>query len=249
MKLPPWLQAAGPCLLGLLWLAGCDQSSSTPQESSNVLAISWQPAFCETASRKPECRDISREDPAAGQFSLHGLWPQPGTNVYCGVEKAVIETDKSGRWRDLPIDRLPQPLWDRLRIAMPGTRSALHRHEWIKHGTCMPGATAQTYFATSIALLEAVNASAVGKLFAANIGRELRVSDIRAAFDAGFGPGAGKRVRMACERDGSRQIIREVTIGLVGKIGERPDIRSLMAAAGETDSGCPAGIVDPVGNQ
>src|SRR3546814_1497468 len=41
-----------------------------------VLAVSWQPAFCETRPAKPECvtQDEDRFD--ASHFALHGLWPR-----------------------------------------------------------------------------------------------------------------------------------------------------------------------------
>src|SRR3546814_10932851 len=54
-----------------------------------VLAVSWQPAFCETRPAKPECvtQDEDRFD--ASHFALHGLWPQPRGNVYCGVEPGL----------------------------------------------------------------------------------------------------------------------------------------------------------------
>jgi ribonuclease T2 len=71
---------------------------------------------------------------------LHGLWPQPRSQAYCGVDERAVEQDKRRRWRDLPWERLDDDLWNRLQQAMPGTRSGLHKHEWIKHGTCYDGA-------------------------------------------------------------------------------------------------------------
>ena len=52
---------------------------------------------------------------------------------------------------------------------MPGTRSALHRHEWLKHGTCY-GDTAEEYFADALQLMAELNASPVRALLAARIG-------------------------------------------------------------------------------
>lgn len=217
--------------------------------SDFVLAVSWQPAFCETAPGKPECREQTRDRPDARQFSLHGLWPQPMNRAWCGVAQAEIDKDKAGRWRDIDMARLADDLWNRLRVAMPGTRSHLERHEWLKHGTCMAGATPESYFEASLALLAALNASPVKQLFAANIGREITGSDIRNAFEEAFGTGAGERLRIACKPDGNRRLITELTIGLSGEIDAEPDLAALIAAAPETDPGCPGGIVDPVGLQ
>src|SRR5688500_1270964 len=40
-----------------------------------ILAASWQPAFCEGASGKPECRQQGKSRFDANHFALHGLWP------------------------------------------------------------------------------------------------------------------------------------------------------------------------------
>ena len=85
---------------------------------------------------------------------------------------------------------------------MPGTRSLLDRHEWIRHGTCY-GSDAETYFRQALSLADAVNSSPVQTLFSDNVGREISISAIKDAFNSGFGPGAGDRVRLACKRDGS----------------------------------------------
>ena len=110
-----------------------------PGPAQYVLAVNWQLAFCETRSRLPECRSQTEDRFDASHFTLHGLWPQPRSKAYCGVAKTDIAKDKKRRWRDLPWDRLDQTTWKRLQRLMPGTRSGLHKHEWIKHGTCYDG--------------------------------------------------------------------------------------------------------------
>ena len=74
-------------------------------------------------------------------------------------------------------------------------------------------------------------------------------AEIRAAFDKSFGAGAGQRVRVACVDDGSRRLISEITIGLVGTISPDTKLGDLILGSGPTDAGCPGGIVDPVGLQ
>ncbi len=39
----------------------------------NLLAISWQNAFCELKRRAKECRDMDSSDYGASNFVLHGL--------------------------------------------------------------------------------------------------------------------------------------------------------------------------------
>ena len=131
---------------------------------------------------------------------------------------------------------------------MPGTQSGLERHEWLRHGTCY-GEPAEEYFSDSLAMLEAVNASAVRDLFARSVGKQLTQKQVRDAFDVAFGKGAGQRVRLACENDGGRRIITELTIGLTGEIDGPKDFSRLIMAARSTAGGCDGGVVDAVGLQ
>lgn len=214
----------------------------------NILAISWQPAFCEGLPNKAECQSQTADRPDATRFSLHGLWPQPRSRQYCGAAQGLKDKDKSVGWKDLPAPELSGDVRQRLEAAMPGTRSFLDRHEWARHGTCY-GEGADAYFSEMLALLDAVNASPVAKLFADRIGRQVTADEIRAAFDQGFGKGAGERVRIACRNDGGRRLVNEITIGLAGEIGTKPDVDALIAAARPTKPGCPGGIVDAAGAQ
>jgi ribonuclease T2 len=210
-----------------------------------ILAVSWQPAFCETASGKPECRSQTSERFDASHFTLHGLWPR---DEYCGVSARDEATDRDGRWSALPALDLSAALRRDLDTKMPGTRSQLDRHEWTKHGTCFPG-DAEAYFAASLALLDQLNASPVRELFAGNTGKRLTQRQIRNALDTAFGRGAGERIRITCDDDGDRTLVSELTLGLWGTIGKAPDLASLLAAANPTRGGCESGTVDPVGLQ
>ncbi|MBJ3776714.1 ribonuclease T2 family protein [Acuticoccus mangrovi] len=213
----------------------------------NVLALSWQPAFCEVRPGVPECRRLNGPGgarlPAAQAFSLHGLWPQPHSREFCGVDGRVRESDERGRWSALPAPRVDRETAAALDVAMPGTRSALDRHEWIRHGTCY-GASADAYFDDSLFLLEAVNASAVRALFARSIGRRLSAQDVRDAFDEAFGEGAGRAVELGCEGGN----ITELKLHLNGRIvvGESR-LGALLRAAGSAPRGCRGGRVDAAG--
>jgi ribonuclease T2 len=214
-----------------------------------VLALSWQPAFCETKPSKTECRAQTADGYDATHFSLHGLWPQPNGNFYCGVNRVDRVNDKPGRWQELPPVKLDPKTRAELDQVMPGTASQLERHEWIKHGTCS-GKSQQDYFAAAIGLIEAVNGSAVRDLFAGHIGKELTAEQIRAAFDKAFGEGTGERVRVSCfkDRDSGKRLIGEVTLGLAGPIGTDSSLSKLMLASAPTrDAGCPRGVVDAAG--
>ena len=211
-----------------------------------ILSLSWEPAFCEGHANKRECASATPSGFDATHFTLHGLWPQPRTKQYCNVSQALIDADEKADWQALPAVGLSAETRTRLDVVMPGTQSFLDRHEWIKHGTCYSGRDADTYFREAVSLIDEANHSAVQTLVAANVGQELTGSAVRHAFDVAFGAGAGDRVRLSCQRDGSRRLITEITIGLVRVPGETNTLAELMRASAPTDPGCPGGIIDPV---
>ncbi len=217
-------------------------------DGAMVLALSWQPGFCETRPRLRECKSQKEGRYDVANFSLHGLWPQPRRNSYCGVSEGEISKSKNRRWKRLADLELPGPLKQKLSRIMPGSASFLQRHQWIKHGTCY-SKSAEVYFRDSLALMDVVNASPVQRLFKNSIGRRLSGGEIRKTFDEAFGEGVGERVRVACKRDGERIIIVEITLGLKGLITDNLDVGKLALASPKTNPGCPAGIVDPVGLQ
>ncbi|KQT50929.1 hypothetical protein ASG43_06685 [Aureimonas sp. Leaf454] len=212
-----------------------------------IVAMNWQPAFCEISNRA-ECRSQTSERFDASHFALHGLWPQPRGREFCGVSSALRSADENGDWLDLPAPVVSPTTRRDLERAMPGTRSGLDRHEWLRHGTCY-GTDAEEYFRDSLWVLDAVNASGVRTLFTTSVGRTLTRDAVRAAFDRSFGAGTGERVRLTCRRDGDRTLISEITLGLSGDIRVGADLAALIRAAPEARGGCSEGIVDAVGRQ
>jgi ribonuclease T2 len=211
-----------------------------------ILSLSWEPAFCQTHTTKPECAGETATSIDATHFSLHGLWPQPFKNQYCNVDAATIDRDKHHDWKSLPAVDLAPALRTRIAAAMPGTRSLLERHEWLRHGTCY-GADQNTYFGDALALVDAVNSSPVAALFADNVGKQVTSTAIRDAFDKAFGAGAGERVKVSCVGKDDQRAISEITVGLVGKPGGGHGLAELVAGSKPTSPGCPAGLVAAVG--
>lgn len=214
-----------------------------------VLALSWEPAFCEGMTDKAECKSETAASFEASHLVLHGLWPQPRRKVFCNVDKALAAADDAHQWEALPEPQLSGHMKAALGQVMPGTQSMLERHEWVKHGSCYPGGVAETYFGDAIRLMSTINASPVQGFVAANVGQTIQTADLRGKFDEAFGRGAGERVRVACKPDGNRQLITEITIGLKGDITAGTSLADLIAAASPTDAGCPSGVIDPVGPQ
>jgi len=211
--------------------------------SQNILSLSWHNAFCETHRYKKECKrsvfSFGRPNYGDKHFVLHGLWPKPKNNLYCGVEKHYVILDKHKQWNRLPHLELSDETRKRLQKFMPGYASDLHKHEWIKHGTCY-GANANRYYQDALNMVEQINHSKVGDFFKKHIGKQVTLSQVRAAFDRSFGTGTGKHVAMQCENG----LITELRLHM----GSGSDHLGVLLQRGETvRSHCHSGMVDKVG--
>ncbi|MDJ0662752.1 MAG: ribonuclease T2 [Crocosphaera sp.] len=224
---------------------------SSPVVISNddyLLALSWQPAFCETRPTKTECLTEDTNTFEASHFVLHGLWPQPRSNVYCGVSQEIINLDKdSSKWLEMPPIQLSADTRNELTEKMPGVASGLHLHEWYKHGTCY-SESPEEYYQESLALLDQVNESPVRDLFVENLGKELNATEIREPFVVAFGENAGNKIAVKCktDQDGDRNnMITEVWINLEGEIDEYSSLNQLLENADNARLGSCQGEIDP----
>src|SRR5574337_793854 len=219
-----------------------------PVAEQYVFAISWQPAFCETKPEKTECKTQEAGRFDADHFALHGLWPQPKGNIFCGVSTADRVHAEQGKWDKLPEPDLSAETRARLSKAMPGTASNLQRHEFTKHGTCFPG-SADLYFRVSLALLEQINTSRLRDLMATHIGATVSLEDITRGFEQSFGAGAGAALGVHCvdDQDSRRTLISEIRINLKGALKETIKLQDVLDRSTRTDGNCSKGIVDPVG--
>jgi ribonuclease T2 len=205
----------------------------------NLLALSWQNAFCQTHQYKKECKHMNANSFGAFEFVLHGLWPQPRNNQYCKVDKKQIGMDKNKQWNRLNKLELDSSTRKELSKYMPGYGSNLHKHEWIKHGTCY-GTSANDYYAAAISLLKQVNESKVQQYFKQNVGKIVSLKEVRKLFDKEFGSGAGKHVTMNCKG------------GLVTELwlhtgNGSNDLKELFKSGEKPRSRCQKGRVDAVG--
>lgn len=214
-----------PIVAGDCPLNNCNDAAT---QESHLLAISWQPAFCETSAgrSKPEC---SIDDPAAFQannFTLHGLWPnklsQCGINYgYCGS----VCSRPSGSMCNYPAVPLSADVRAELAEVMPSVDagSCLQRHEWWKHGTCS-GMDADTYYIVSTALTLEFNQAGPAALMAANVGGSVEVENFLALIDGAFGPDSRKLIELKC-RSGN---LNEVKIHLPREISANDTLASLI---------------------
>jgi len=211
--------------------------------NQNLLALSWHNAFCETHRYKKECKrglsDLLKRKPRDTQFVLHGLWPQPRNNVYCNVERDFIDADKRKRWRDLPCLALDDDVEKELEKIMPGFSSELHKHEWVKHGTCY-GTDANTYYGDAVKLVKQVNNSALGKFFTQNIGKKITLKQVQILADKSFGRGAGSRITLQCNRG----LVTELWLNLGSGSN---DLATLLKKGKPKKSRCKSGFIDKAG--
>ena len=216
------------------------KSASSKQ---NLLALSWHNAFCETHRYKKECKrnaaSLFRSKNNETQFVLHGLWPQPRNRVYCHVDKAFIAADKSKRWRDIPCLALDDEVETELSKIMPGFASDLHKHEWVKHGTCY-GKEANEYFKDAISFTKQVNDSALGKLFKQKIGKYISLKEVRNVANKTFGRGAGERVVLQCKNGLITELWLQLGTG-------SDDLGTLLQRGKKMYSRCKGGRVDKAG--
>lgn len=215
-----------------------NNTSPKPTYSENyLLAISWQPAFCETHQNKVECISQTEERYDASNFTLHGLWPDKLS--YCGVSASDIKKDKAGNWISLPPISTDAQTTTDLNIVMPGVQSHLDRHEWYKHGTC-DGRNPDGYFDIAIDMVKEINASDLRDLFAQNIGKTLSLKEVQIAYEKTFGSGSSQSMNLKC----SNSLATEIQVKIKRPIaGEK--LADLLIPSGGTS--CNKVTVDPVG--
>jgi len=209
---------------------------------NNLLALSWHNAFCETHRTKKECRrrllSILKPQYYEKHFVLHGLWPQPKNRTYCNLERKYITMDRYKRWNKIPDIGLSSKTKEKLSKVMPGFISNLHKHEWIKHGSCY-GTDAEQYYQDAIDFTEQINSSKVNEFFVKHIGKRVTLKQIRDQFDSSFGTGTGKRVELKCKNG----LITELWLHL----GNGSDIASMLKNAKPVHSRCQKGLIDRAG--
>ncbi len=213
------------------------------RSQQNILALSWHNAFCQTHRHKKECKrglgSFIRSKSHDNQFVLHGLWPQPRKNTYCNVSKKDKALDKAKRWSSLPSLSLDRSIREKLSLLMPGYASDLHKHEWIKHGSCY-GTDANSYFATSLSLLEQFNRSSLAAFFKLNSGKRVTLTQIKKIAQKEFGRGTSKSIAIQCKRG----MITEIWLQL-GSGSE--DLSTLLKRGKKLYSRCKGGLIDRAG--
>lgn len=212
------------------------------QYDSHVLALTWQPGFCETRRGK-ECAQLRPGDYTTTHLALHGLWPNKKS---CGYSYGFCATAVK---KKRPFCRYPRlALHDRVRAdverVMPNARLAngcLQRHEYWKHGSCRDK-DPNNYFQLAVGLTDQVNASPfVSRFLQNNIGRTVSRKQILRSFEDSFGRDSSARLQLVCKR----QLLVELRITLPRRLLANAAIAKLIKSAPRVKpkARCPARII------
>ena len=213
-----------------------------------VLALSWQPAFCESHTDKVECKNQTEDRFDAKNLAIHGLWPSKRgdtkhTYAYCGVSKKIKNLDNPETWCSMPKLNLSDDTGKKLSEYMPGYASCLQNHEWYKHGTCT-GLKPNDYFATESMFDAKIADTNLGKFISANIGKTVTSNDMRSEFEKDYGTGSNKYLNLFCEKAHGVAMLSEVRIYLKNKLPKNGDLNGFFALPDKSERGdCPDSIL------
>jgi ribonuclease T2 len=218
-------------------LARQSGAALTPERhTNNVLVVSWLPGYCRTHNGRPQCASSILSGDAGTHFSFDSLWPRPESDLtWCNVRNRRLESNTA-----FPALQLSPALASRQARSMPSVRAAEDRREWNEHGTCY-GPDAETWLTDGLNLLDQLNASSVRDAINAAVTRKVPNQEIRDAFDAAFGEGAGERVEVRCPGG----VFVELRINIDGDIGATPSLGELMLAAPPRRAGCANATIRP----
>lgn len=205
---------------------------------SNVLALSWQPGFCETHGfqvGKAECVHLSPKDWHFNHLVLHGLWPNQSA---CGINYAFCETQPRTNHCDYDPVILNTPADHELKQKMPSYAygSCLERHEWNKHGTCQ-ALSSSDYFSLASRLTDEANNTRLSEFLRDNQGEQVSLLQIEQVIKASFGQSGLAKVHLACKG----KILVDIAIHLPAQLPFDATLQQLIdeAPAKRQAQGCP----------
>ncbi|MGF1861520.1 ribonuclease T2 family protein [Photobacterium profundum] len=160
---------------------------------SYVLAVTWQPGFCEHANykgRKPECNAINSGEKTISHLTLHGLWPNKRS---CGINYGYCDSQATLNLSSATIKTISP--W------MPNFfyQNSFGEYQWKKHGACQ-NLNDDDYFLTAIDLVKKVNSSPIGLYIEQNIGKTVSVSEFKNQLTQTLGTNAVNRIRLSCSK-------------------------------------------------
>jgi len=186
-----------------------ENNTKTNSNLETLLVLSWHNSFCKTHSNKKECRRNGGN--AKNHLVLHGLWPQPRNNSYCGVSQSIKHKDKSKMWNALPKLNLQNKTIKLLEQYMPGYQSNLQRHEYYKHGSCY-SKDANFYFSNATNLTKEIDTT-LGEFFRKNLGKLVSSHNAKKILIKNFGNEIKNKIAFKCKG----KYLSEIWISLKGQ--------------------------------
>lgn len=210
--------------------AGGESCSAANKQDSYVLAITWQPGFCEHTDykgKKPECDAMNSGALEAKTLSLHGLWPNKkecGTH-YGGCEGPAFALTKETIAQIAPW--MPNFYFER----------TFGAYEWNKHGKCQ-ALPPDEYFVKAVSAVRVVNDSEVGKIVLGSVGKSFRVGDFFERLKARYGDRVAASVTLVCTQ---RKYLQEIRVALPLDFSTERELPQLVgngATAAPREIGC-----------
>jgi ribonuclease T2 len=194
--------------------------SAANQQDSYVLAITWQPGFCEHTKyngKKPECDAMNGGTLEAKTLSLHGLWPN---KKECGTQYGSC----SGQPFSLSKDTI-----EKIAPWMPNFfyERTFGAYEWNKHGKCQ-SLPPDDYFIKAVSAVRVVNESEVGKIVLGSTGKSIRVSDFFDKIKARYGDKVANTITLVCTQ---HKYLQEIRVSLALDFATDRELPQLVANA------------------
>lgn len=187
---------------------------------SNVLAMSWQPAFCKYVAKpgtKPECEALHEGELVIDHLTLHGLWPNKkscGTNYgNCGGEKLNLEESTVSHLAPF----MPNFYYE----------TDLGTHEWDKHGTCQ-SLSDDDYFLNALRLVKAVDKSTIGTFIKSRVGTSMTEKEFFDEVAQQNGDDLADKITLVCTKN---TYLQEVRLSLPASIPAGDDLKAITAGA------------------
>jgi len=250
-QIPNWLRIELPVQNHpLRWVrASCGQYQYSSQDENDceikagladsyVLALSWQPGFCQTygfEAGKPECFNLKKQSYSFKHLSLHGLWPNQKA---CGHHYSFCGVPPKKHHCGYPPLKLTVAVASQLKKNMPSYAhgSCLERHEWNKHGSCQI-LSSDAYFSLAMRLAEEADDSALGQFLREYQGQKIKRTQLRQKIIDAFGVDAKDKIYIGC---GGNTLV-DIYIQLPALIPREEPLTHLIDKAPSANrlNGCP----------
>jgi len=187
---------------------------------SNVLAITWQPGFCEHYNyngTKKECDALEDGEIVINHLTLHGLWPNKN-----------VCNKSYGYCSETPMDLSDETIIE-LAPWMPNFlyENKFGEYEWKKHGTCQERED-DKYFLLAKRLVEKIDNSPIGSFIKGNIGNDVKLTEFKEHITSQMGEDVVKRIQIKCS---GRKYLQEILINLPKEINEGPTVSDIVRGA------------------